>query len=470
MKPSVDLRLNQQLVLTPQLQQAIGLLQLSKQELQTELRQLAESNPMLEFVEDDTPVDPAPESTTSLAAADDGPAWDNTPARSDAGLDFSARAPAPLPASDMEPGIQDAAAPDLREHLRWQVQVAGLPPRRRLIAELIIDDLNTDGYLQSDVETLATSLSLQPALGIAEVNAERRQIQLYDPTGVASIDLADCLDVQLSQLSPDTPQLPLARRVARECLDLLAHNDQAAIAGRLRAAHDDVATCCALIRQLDPRPGAALDNTPVEYVVPEAVAWYDGRQWQVQLNPSGQPHLGLNEHYCELIGKANRGDASWMRGQLQEARRLLKALETRADTVLRVARAIVAHQHAFLDFGAEAMRPLVLREIAEQIGMHESTISRVTTRKYLNTPRGNIEFKAFFSVGVTTEDGTTVSATAIRATLHKLIEAEDTHQPLSDQALAAAFRQRGINVARRTIAKYRETLHIPRSSDRRQRQ
>lgn len=466
MKPSIQLRLNQQLSLTPQLQQAIRLLQLSKLELCAELRQLTEANPMLELIEDETRIETTDESMPDIDANTDADIeWDADPAGPESRLEFSHASPAPGPV--MDAGDRNAAPEGLREHLMWQLEVTPLSEREHLIAALVIDALDDDGYLRGDLAKLAASLSITPAISVDELDAVRRKVQLFDPTGVASIDLADCLDIQLTQLASGTPQRGLARRIVAGHLDLLAHNDLERIARRLRDTPENVAGACALIRQLDPRPGAALDTTPVEYVIPDAYAWHDGNQWQVTLDPASQPRLELNQHYCNLIHQARRSDAAWMRGQLQEARWLIKSLEARADTVLRVARAIVRQQRAFLDYGPEAMQPLVLREIAEEVGMHESTISRVTSRKYLNTPRGNFEFKYFFSTGVATEDGGSASSTAIQATLRKLIDREDPRKPLSDQALADAFGKRGINIARRTIAKYREAMRIPRSNERR---
>jgi RNA polymerase sigma-54 factor len=294
----------------------------------------------------------------------------------------------------------------------------------------------------------------------------RRRLQGFDPAGVGSLDLRDCLRVQLEQFDPDTPHRSLALRIVDSELELLARNDIARLARRLHATPDDVAEAAVLIRSLDPRPGAALDATPVEYVAPDAYAIRDGMRWRVSLNPDSQPRLGLNQHYCGLIAKARGEDASWMRGQLQEARWLIKSLESRAETLLKVAEAIVRRQSAFLDYGPEAMHPLVLREVAEEVGMHESTISRVTTRKYLHTPRGTFELKYFFSSGVSTEDGGSASATAIQAMLRKLIDAENPRKPLSDQAIAEELQSKGIQVARRTVAKYREGLRIPTSSER----
>jgi RNA polymerase sigma-54 factor len=283
---------------------------------------------------------------------------------------------------------------------------------------------------------------------------------------VASIDLPDCLRAQLEQFDPATPFRDLALRIVESELELLARNDMAKLARRVHASEEETTGAALLIRSLDPRPGAAMDTTPVEYVAPDVYARKEGTRWRVFLNPDSQPKLSLNQHYCGLIARARGEDASWMRGQLQEARWLIKSLESRAETLLKVADAIVRRQSAFLDYGPEAMQPLVLREVAEEVGMHESTISRVTTRKYIHTPRGTYELKYFFSSGVSTEDGGSASATAIQAMLRKLVDNEDPRKPLSDQALAEELHHKGIQVARRTVAKYREILRIPSSSER----
>jgi RNA polymerase sigma-54 factor len=467
MKPSLQLRVHQQLSLTPQLQQAIRLLQLSQLELVTELRQLTEANPLLEFAEDGEDLgedleDAAPEAGSAEAQPDFAAA----PAFEGGSLDFSQpRARTEVAdADDFEP--QDAAPESLRDHLSWQINLSPLTPRQQAIAQVLVDALDDNGYLRDSLAALVASLAPDIEASVEEVDAVRRQLQRLDPTGVASLDLRDCLGAQLDQLAADTPQLELARRIVDSELELLAHQDLARLARRLRAPVEAVADAAALIRSLDPHPGAALDPTPVEYVAPDAYAWRNDSGWHVTLSPAAQPRMGLNQHYCGLIARARRDDAAYLRGQLQEARWLLKSLQSRADTLLKVAQTIVRRQRAYLDYGAEAMRPLVLREIAEEVGMHESTISRVTTRKYLHTPRGTFEFKYFFSSSVATEDGGSASATAIQAVLRKLVAAEDPRRPLSDQALTEQFNRRGIQVARRTIAKYREVLRIPSSSER----
>jgi len=481
MKPALQFRLHQQLTLTPQLQQAIRLLQLSQLELEAELRQIAESNPLLEFaeeVEDEEAIeDVAAEgdypSVDAVAAAgsEDGEATD----WSDGGvaetpIDFSSSSVGSSSGSgtrgdeDFEP--QNAAPETLQQHLLWQLNLASFTPRQHLIATVLIDALNPAGYLAEGLEAILAALPADLDASIAEIEEVRRRLQGFDPAGVGSLDLRDCLRVQLEQFDPQTPHRELALRIVDTELELLARNDIARLARRLRADENDVADAAVLIRSLDPRPGAALDATPVEYVAPDVYALRDGTRWRVSLNPDAQPRLGLNQHYCGLIAQARGEDASWMRGQLQEARWLIKSLESRAETLLKVAEAIVRRQSAFLDYGPEAMHPLVLREVAEEVGMHESTISRVTTRKYLHTPRGTFELKYFFSSGVSTEDGGSASATAIQAMLRKLIEAEDVRKPLSDLAIAEELQRKGIQVARRTVAKYREGLRIPTSSER----
>lgn len=486
MKPALQFRLHQQLTLTPQLQQAIRLLQLSQLELEAELRQIAESNPLLEFAEESDDAEAIADGDSeneyldavSPTTANGGESehddtavdWADGGGVAESPIDFSSSSVGSHSSAgsrgdeDFEP--QNAAPETLQQHLLWQLNLASFNPRQHLIATVLIDALNPAGYLTEGLEAILAALPANLQASVSEVDAVRRQLQGFDPVGVGSVDLRDCLHVQLEQFDPATPQRELALRLVDSELELLARNDIVRLARRLRASEDDVTAAALLIRSLDPRPGAALDTTPVEYVAPDVYAWKDGSRWRVSLNADAQPRLGLNQHYCGLIAKARGEDASWMRGQLQEARWLIKSLESRAETLLKVADAIVRRQSAFLDYGPEAMHPLVLREVAEEVGMHESTISRVTTRKYLHTPRGTFELKYFFSSGVSTEDGGSASATAIQAMLRKLIGAEDARKPLSDQAIAEELRRKGIQVARRTVAKYREGLRIPSSSER----
>lgn len=472
MKPGIQLRQSQQLSLTPQLQQAIRLLQLSQIELHTELRELAEANPLIDLDDIDGEEEEQAESSAAETANEgvdgasreaeaDSEYWDeHSPqvmewAQSSRGFDDDAQEP------------QDAAPEGLRDHLQWQANLSGLSPREAAVGAAIIDAIDDDGYLREGLEPVLAALrTLEPAVGKEEADAVRVRIQHFDPAGVASLDLGDCLDAQLEQLDPATEGRELARAIVASALDLLARRDVARLASRFGAAEDEVIAAATLIRALDPRPGSRFDPVQAEYVTPDAYAIKVGGRWRVSLSPECQPRLGINQHYCSLIARAQRSDATWLRGQLQEARWLMKSLEARADTLFKVAQAIVRTQGAFLDFGPEAMKPLVMRELAEELGMHESTISRVTTRKYLHTPRGTFEFKYFFSSRVTTEDGGNASATAVQAMIRKLVDAEDSAKPLSDQALTAELNERGIRVARRTIAKYREQLRIPSSSER----
>lgn len=493
MKPALQLRLHQQLSLTPQLQQAIKLLQMSSVELEIELRQVLESNPLLELSEapadestaeaqeSDFDGDPAAAESAAGEHEDGGERTDASAADEtrevddfelagdfeDDGSDYGS--PKPVDEDGVEK--QDAEPEDLRDHLLWQLNLTSLSPRDRAIGTAIIEAVDEDGYLHEDAESLRTSLTGLPAINghavaAAEIETMRHRIQHFDPIGVASRNLGECLRVQLDAFDPHTPGWNAARDIVSEHLETLARNDRARLAKLLHADAATIDAAIALIRSLDPKPGRQYSATAPEFVAPDAYARRQNGRWVVSLSPHCQPRLSINRHYSGLIARAQRDDAQYLRGQLQEARWLIKSLATRAETMLKVANAIVRAQTAFLDFGPEAMRPLVLRDIADEIGMHESTVSRMTTRKYLHTPRGTFEFKFFFSSGVGTVDGGAASSTAIQAMIKKLIDEETPRKPLSDQALAAELQRRGIEVARRTVAKYREGMNIPSSNER----
>lgn len=476
MKPALHLRLNQQLALTPQLQQAIRLLQLSSVELEMELQEALESNPLLELAEPSSSTDGADESANgSTEEAPPEPTSNDTEVvaadmeygEMEMGLDrFDyGGGPAPDDAESME--SQDQEPEDLRDHLLWQLNLTQLSPRDRAIGAAIIEAVDDDGYLHETNEVLQQILAgVDYQADLDEIEAMRHRIQHFDPLGIASRNLSECLMVQLDQIEPSTLGLQTAKLLAREHLEALARNDRTRLCKQLSVEMDDLNAAIAVIRSLDPKPGAQINPGKTEFVAPDAYAHRIGGKWVVSLSPHCQPKLAINQHYSSLIARARRDDATYLRGQMQEARWLIKSLQTRAETLLKTATAIVRAQSAFLEFGAEAMRPLVLRDIAEEIGMHESTVSRVTTRKYLHTPRGTFEFKYFFSSGVSTIDGGAASATAIQAMIRKLIDEEKPVKPLSDQALAAELNRRGIEVARRTVAKYREALHIPSSNER----
>lgn len=466
MKPALQFRLSQSLALTPQLQQAIRLLQLSRLELELELNTALESNPLLDMAdgdEADNEIDSA-EDAEAIASEIEADARDNDEQPLDLSFDRNDYRGTALDEDGME--LQDAAIEDLRDHLLWQLNLTPMSARDRAIGETIIEAIDDDGYLCETDEVLRDTLASLYTVGLEEIESVRRRIQHFDPVGIGSRGLRECLTVQLDAFDAATPGLELARALVADHLEALAKQDRARICVRLHADEEQFEIALALIRSLAPKPGSGYSNASPEYIAPDAYARKVGGRWQVALAPGCQPRLGINEHYAGLIAKARREDAHYLRGQLQEARWLIKSLKTRAETMLKVASSIVRAQEAFLEFGAEAMRPLVLKDVADEIGMHESTISRVTTRKFLHTPRGTFEFKYFFSSGVTTVDGGAASATAIQAMIRKLIGEEVPERPFSDQTLAVELNRRGINVARRTVAKYREALNIPSSNDR----
>ena len=486
MKPALQLRLGQQLTLTPQLRQAIRLLQLSTIELEAEITSALEANPLLEMEEGseegtaDGSVEGAPATEVAAEAGPDAeagaepagesatvddapldldPSWDEdfSPSRSSSGSggdDFIAEG-----AGSIEPE-------DLLDHLLWQLNLTPMSARDRAIAVALIEAIGADGYLREPVDAVQACLRPEIEAAPEEIEAVLHRIQRFDPVGVGARSLSECLLVQLSTLEPGAEGLELARRLARGHLEALAKLGPERLARELDVAPEAMLSAVQLLRALDPRPGAQIAGEPVEYIAPDAFAIRQNGVWKVALAPGSRPRLGINRHYESLIARAGKGDAAYLRGQLQEARWLIKSLETRADTLLRVAEAIVRQQTGFLEHGPEAMRPLTLREIADELSLHESTISRVTTRKYLHTPRGTFEFKHFFSSSLSTTDGGTASSTAIQAMLKRLIEQEDPRRPLSDARLAAELKQSGVTVARRTVAKYREAMNIPASNER----
>lgn len=480
MKPALQAKLGTALALTPQLRQAIRLLQLSQIELEAELQTAVESNPLLELSEpgdDDgagsaltadggTTDAPADDAEGESAAADGE--GDADAAVEDAEWTIGEDDGGPRQRDDDDGEREDAgAAPGLHEHLRWQLRMSVHSARDEAIGEAVIDALDDDGYLREPLDSLPAALPPEWQAGIDDLRALLRLVQQFDPIGCGARDLAECLGLQLGALSADTPGLALAQRLVAGHLDAIARQRPEKLAIELGADPADVLTAIQLVKSLDPKPGARFDGAPAEYVQPDAIALKQRGVWRVRMARGGG--LRLNAHYQGLIGRCSRDDDAYLRGQLQEARWLIKALENRGETLQRVAEAIVRTQSAFLDHGLEAMRPLTLRDVAEQLGLHESTISRATTRKYLRTPRGTFEFKFFFSAGLATDHGAAASSTAVQAIIRKMIEAEPTGKPLSDQALADALKAEGIAVARRTVAKYREGLGIPPSSERGQR-
>jgi RNA polymerase sigma-54 factor len=473
-KPALQLRLGQNLTLTPQLRQAIRLLQLSSIELESEINLALESNPLLERPEDAEPTPESaeregdslePEVVEKLDSGEDefapGPDWPDEEFGGGSGSGSGSD-------EDGErENVAGAVTENLQDHLVWQLNLTPMSTRDRSIGAALIDAVGDDGYLSETIEAIQGGLRPDIEAEIDEIEAVLHRIQRFDPLGVAARNLSECLSVQLSALDPEqTEGLALAQRVVESHLEGLAKHGAEKLAAQLGVEPDEMTIAVQLVRSLDPRPGAQIASQPPDYVSPDAYAYRHNGVWKVALAPGCRPQLGINRHYESLIARTGKGDAAYLRGQLQEARWLIKSLLTRADTVQRVATCIVKHQTGFLEHGPEAMRPLVLREVADELGLHESTISRVTTRKYLHTPRGTFEFKHFFSSSLATTDGGAASSTAIQAIIKRLIDQEDPRRPLSDAKLADDLKGAGITVARRTVAKYREAMNIPSSNER----
>ncbi|MGE4535102.1 RNA polymerase factor sigma-54 [Halomonas sp.] len=463
-KASLQLRVGTQLTMTPQLQQAIALLQLSTLDLRQEIQQAMESNPLLEL--DEEFGEQASVETPEEEWASEIPAELSTDSEwSDTYTDLAA--PAGGEGPDFE---RQAEGQSLRGHLAWQLAMSDLAPRERQIAESLIDAVDDAGYLSSPLDELCEGLRAQGLAGLRsrEVETVLLRLHQFEPTGVFARDLRECLALQLAALPDDTPCLPQARRLVRQFLEALAGDDRRLLKRRLGLDDAALDATIALVRALDPRPGSAFAGVTDDYVVPDLVAYHDRHGWRVELNPEALPRLRIQPDYAALVRRADSSDDNrFLKDHLQEARWLMKSLASRNDTLLRVGREILARQLDFLEQGEEAMKPLILADIAEAVEMHESTISRVTTQKFIHTPRGVFELKYFFSSQVGGEgDGDAHSSTAIRARIRKLIQEEPPRKPLSDSKLVALLDEAGIKVARRTVAKYREAMGIPSSSER----
>jgi RNA polymerase sigma-54 factor len=474
LKPSLQLKLGQQLTMTPQLQQAIRLLQLPALELQAHIRELLETNVMLEPM-DDGHEEGLDSSTLEHAAVpepaetpEEGPR-ENAVEVLDEGWGEHSVGPAEAPWSgdedDRQQEFADSAGQSLQEYLLWQLELAKLDPRELAIARAIVDAISDDGYLTEPLEEIASTLRPEIHCEPAEVEAALGGVQALDPPGVGARSVGECIELQLRQLDPATPGFNAAIEIARHHLERIAGRELAVVKRELRASDEDLACALALVRSCHPRPGATVSAGSAEYVVPDVFVRRTEHGWAVEINAATLPRVRLNQSYANLIGR-NASHAT-MRAQLQEARWLLKSLEIRHETLIKVARSIVERQTAFLEHGEEHMRPMILKDIAEAIGMHESTISRVTSGKYMHTPRGVFELRYFFSSHVEGADGSGTSSTAIRAKIRKLVKEEDAESPLSDGRIAELLSAEGIPVARRTVAKYREAMGIPPSNERR---
>lgn len=477
MKQSLQLRLSQHLALTPQLQQSIRLLQLSSVELGQELELMLQENPLLErgAEEDATPL-PASTGVRETAAPEDGASIEPTEPTDSSETDFSSleserwdrvSSGAASGDDDNDFMFQEPDTPTLREHLLEQLRMLRLSERDQTLAALLVDAINEDGYLEQSLEELAAMLPLEQEIDPLELQTALKLVQHLDPLGVGARDLAECLELQLLAQPDDTLHRNLALAIVRNHLPLLATRDYARLKKVLRCDDDALRAAQSLITRLDPRPGGGFTRIEADhYVQPEVVVKKVKGLWIASLNGEAVPKLRINRLYADILKRNRDSSSQYLTSQMQEAKWFIKNIQQRFATILRVAQAIVDRQRNFFEHGDVAMRPLVLREIADELGLHESTISRVTTRKYMLTPSGVYELKYFFGSHVATESGGACSATAIRALIKQLVAAEQPRKPLSDSQIADILGQQGIVVARRTIAKYRESLQIPAASQR----
>lgn len=465
MATGIKLKLGQKLKLAPQLRQAIALLQLNRVELREHIEQALETNPLLELEPDLSEAEEAPEvdraeetdrSAEDIDFNDDDYRWNDLPEG------FSEVSEAP----DYDRFISDPGDDSLYQHLLWQVNLAGFSETDEAIARAIVYALDEDGFLYDDIGTLRASLAPEYLVSEEEVAAVLERIQHLEPVGVAARSLGECLCIQLRALPAGTPGRGLAEHLIEHHLDALSSGDPSALRRSSGFSQSEIDQAMGVIRRLDPRPGLRFSRDDHDYIVPDAYVHPDGDSWRVTLNRGQEPALKINRAYSELIKSTAGKDREYLRDQLQQAQWLISSLELRNHTLRAVVHAIVQRQGGFLEHGDEAMQPLLQKELAELVDVHESTVSRATTGKYLHTPRGTFELKHFFSVAIATRDGGQVSATAVRAKLESLIRAEDPARPLSDQALVESLADSGLLLARRTVAKYREQLGIANSSRR----
>lgn len=500
MKQSLQLRLGQQITMTPQLQQAIRLLQLSTLDLHVEIQQALESNIMLEVVEGEYDVedydfdetsnydnyDNKGEKGDNNSTADESNTANNDDVAEEIAFDSFSEIPEDLATDSnwedtFDSSVSHASHTDeqkdylnqgsteenLQSYLLWQLELTPFTDIDRAIAVSLIDAIDQDGYLSIPLEDVAKNISDTITVTVDEVETVLHRIQHFDPVGIGARDLGECLQLQLAELPKDTPWLKEARGLVRSHLTLLATHDYVTLMKRMKLSREELREVIELIQSLNPRPGSQLESIHPTYVVPDVFVKKVKGVWKVELNPENFPKLRINSHYAGLITTASdKNDVSSLKTHLQEARWFIKSLKSRHETLLKVAKCIVKRQTNFLEYGEEAMKPLVLHDIARELEMHESTISRVTTQKYIHTHRGIFELKYFFSSHVSTDSGGECSSTAIRALIKKLIAAENVAKPLSDSKIAKILSERGINVARRTVAKYREAMVIPPSNER----
>jgi RNA polymerase sigma-54 factor len=504
MKLSLQLKLGQQLTMTPQLQQAIKLLQLSTLDLQQEIHQALESNPMLELIEnsDEDESGISQESNTQSADKSTSENSEQTPERNSEqptdeqvlngdDSNWQEEIPGDLAVDsnwdDIYPSTYSASnsydsdsidyesrnttVDTLQDHLLWQLNLTPMSEKDKSIGFAIIDAIDANGMLTVGVESMNAGFESELEIELDEIVAVLHRIQQFDPIGVGYRDLSECLSIQLNQIddSKFSKLIANAKLIVKEYLNLLGHRDYAQLMRKTKLKEEELRDTITVIESLDPRPGANISPPSTTYMIPDVIVTKlaESGRWKVELNPDTAPKIRINSDYASLVKRADSSDENnYLRDNLQEARWFIKSLQSRNETLMKVATRIVEHQRDFLEYGDEAMKPLVLHDIAEVVNMHESTISRVTTQKYMHTPRGIYELKHFFSSHVSTKDGGECSSTAIRAILKKLIAAENVRKPLSDNKITQLLENKGINVARRTIAKYRESLSIPPSNER----
>ncbi len=501
MKLSLQLKNSQSLTMTPQLQQAIKLLQLSTLDLQQEIQEALDSNPMLEVSEDETQnsessereqndrdqaVEPSQDSERQNT--EEAPTSESTPVEMEKNNDIPDDLPvdtgwddiyqsgssgtAPSSGDNNENMLEtrNAAGETLYDQLVWQLELTPFSDIDKTIAFSIVEAIDENGYLTITPEDICETVQLNNKeydLELDEVMAVLHRIHQFEPTGVGAQNLQECLLIQLRQLPEDTPWRNEALLVISEHIELLGNRDFKQLIRRSKLKEEELKEVLGLIKTLSPQPGQSISTSHAEYVIPDVIVTQKNGRWRVELNPAVAPRLRINNGYASLVRRAdNSADNNFLRDNLQEARWFIKSLQSRNETLLKVATRIVEFQQGFFEYGEEAMKPLVLHEIAEHVEMHESTISRVTSNKYMHTPRGLFELKYFFSSHVSTESGGECSSTAIRAIIKKLIAAENPQKPLSDNKITELLKEQQINVARRTIAKYREALSIPPSNER----
>ncbi|OUR75628.1 RNA polymerase factor sigma-54 [Colwellia psychrerythraea] len=501
MRPTLQLRIGQHLTMTPQLQQAIKLLQLSTLELQQEIQEVLESNPLLELDEkaqgdstgeqnnleeaysskaneeksDQPASDGSEEQQASIDEISTTEAMEKSDIPEELNIDttweesysagVSNTGAVSSPADDYT--YQGETTDSIQDHLLWQMELTPFSDTDKTIAIAIIEAVDDAGYLTVSPEDILESVGTE-GLELDEVEAVLKRINMFDPIGVAARSIPDCLLIQLNQFSADTPYLKESKLIINEHIDLLGNRDYRQLMRKTKLKEDQLREVMRLIQSLNPRPGDSVIKGNDQYVIPDVTVEKKNGRWVVELNSDTAPKLSINKQYAAMSKtmKSSTNDGQFIRSNLQEAKWFIKSLESRNDTLLKVSNCIVQRQQGFLEHGAEAMRPMVLNDIAEAVDMHESTISRVTTQKYMHTPRGIFELKYFFSSHVSTENGGECSSTAIRSLIKKLILAETPAKPLSDSKMANLLAEQGIKVARRTIAKYRESLAIPPSNQR----